>query len=108
MNHRQLFSFVLLAFALTSQAASHKRHNSPPPTRIACVGNSVTYGYGLADREHDAYPVRLQSMLDAKYGAGKFYVGNFGHSGATLLSKGHRPYMNLNSGKLSISSPTGL
>ncbi len=93
MNHRLLFTFVLLAFALTSQAASHKRHDSPPPTRIACVGNSVTYGYGLADREHDAYPVRLQSMLDAKYGAGKFYVGNFGHSGATLLSKGHRPYI---------------
>ena len=54
------------------------------------MGNSVTYGYGLQDREHDSYPVRLQQML------GKGYeVGNFGHSGATLLYKGHRPYIGL-------------
>ena len=61
--------------------------------RVACVGNSVTYGYGLRDRDHDAYPVRLQEMLDSKYGAGQFEVGNFGRSGATLLYKGHRPYI---------------
>ena len=61
--------------------------------RVACVGNSVTYGYGLRDRDHDAYPVRLQQMLDSKYGAGQFEVGNFGRSGATLLYKGHRPYV---------------
>jgi len=58
--------------------------------KVACVGNSVTYGYGLQDREHDAYPVRLQAMLGEGY-----EVGNFGHSGATLLYKGHRPYINL-------------
>ena len=57
---------------------------------MACVGNSVTYGYGLQDREHDSYPVRLQQML----GEG-FEVQNFGHSGATLLYKGHRPYIGL-------------
>ena len=61
--------------------------------KVACVGNSVTYGYGLKDRDHDAYPVRLQEMLDSKYGSGRFEVGNFGRSGATLLYKGHRPYI---------------
>lgn len=55
--------------------------------KVACVGNSVTYGYALADREHDAYPVRLQQMLGDDY-----EVGNFGKSGATLLRHGHRPY----------------
>lgn len=55
--------------------------------KVACVGNSVTYGYGLQDREHDAYPVRLQQMLGDQY-----EVGNFGKSGATLLRHGHRPY----------------
>ena len=58
--------------------------------RIACVGNSVTYGYGLQDRERTCYPVRLQEML-----GGGYEVGNFGHSGATLLYKGHRPYITL-------------
>ncbi|MBQ7180611.1 MAG: sialate O-acetylesterase [Bacteroidaceae bacterium] len=60
------------------------------PVRVACVGNSVTFGYGLQDREREAYPVRLQEMLGDAY-----EVANFGHSGATLLYKGHRPYISL-------------
>ncbi len=55
--------------------------------KVACIGNSVTYGYLLEDREHKAYPAQLQQLLGAKY-----EVGNFGLSGATLLRKGHRPY----------------
>ena len=56
--------------------------------KVACVGNSVTYGYGLDRPEVNAYPAQLQRLL----GDG-FEVGNFGKSGATLLNKGHRPYM---------------
>lgn len=58
------------------------------PIRVACVGNSVTYGYGLADREVDSYPAQLQRLLGER-----FQVENFGHSGATLLRRGYRPYM---------------
>lgn len=56
--------------------------------KVACVGNSITYGYTLPDRETNAYPAKLQKMLGDDY-----VVGNFGKSGATLLNKGHRPYM---------------
>ena len=56
--------------------------------KVACVGNSITYGYGIENREQNSYPSVLQRLL------GKGYkVENFGHSGATLLSKGHRPYI---------------
>lgn len=55
--------------------------------KVACVGNSITYGSGVADREVNAYPVKLQGMLGDKY-----EVGNFGKPGATLLNHGHRPY----------------
>lgn len=58
------------------------------PVKVACVGNSITYGSGIADREKDSYPVKLQQMLGDKY-----LVDNFGKPGATLLNKGHRPYM---------------
>ena len=58
--------------------------------KVACVGNSVTYGAGLADRDHESYPVRLQEMLGEDYD-----VRNFGHSGATLLTHGHNPYVKL-------------
>jgi len=56
-------------------------------TRIACIGNSVTYGVGVAGRDTSAYPAVLQGMLGDKY-----MVGNFGRSGASLLKKGFRPY----------------
>lgn len=56
--------------------------------RVACVGNSVTYGYRIENRERDSYPAQLQRLLGDGY-----EVGNFGHSGATLLTAGHRPYV---------------
>ena len=58
------------------------------PVKVACAGNSITYGYTLQNRETESYPAQLQQMLGEKY-----MVGNFGKSGATLLNKGHRPYM---------------
>lgn len=57
------------------------------PVKVACVGNSVTFGYGLENPEKESYPVQLQQLLGENYS-----VKNFGKSGATLLRKGHRPY----------------
>lgn len=56
--------------------------------RVACVGNSITEGYGLKDRQQDSYPAVLQRLL----GDG-FEVLNFGCSGRTLMNRGDRPYM---------------
>jgi len=58
--------------------------------RVACIGNSITYGYGIRNKQENSYPAQLQRMLGPM-----FDVRNFGHNGATLLSKGHRPYRNL-------------
>lgn len=58
------------------------------PIKVACIGNSVTAGYLLQDPEWESYPSVLQRMLGPDY-----EVGNFGHSGSTLLFKGHRPYV---------------
>lgn len=57
-------------------------------TRVACVGDSITYGAGIADRDRDSYPAQLASMLGDKW-----VVKNFGHSGATLLKNGDLPYV---------------
>ena len=59
----------------------------PGPTRVACVGDSITFGSGLAGRESNSYPAVLQQML-----GDRFDVRNFGVSGATLLKKGDKPY----------------
>ena len=58
------------------------------PIKVACIGNSITYGTGIANRAHDSYPSQLQRMLGDDY-----QVGNFGRPGATLLNHGHRPYV---------------
>ncbi|GGW26592.1 GDSL-type esterase/lipase family protein [Arenibacter certesii] len=55
--------------------------------KVACVGNSVTYGTRVAERERNAYPVQLQKLLGDNY-----EVANFGYPGATALKKGHKPY----------------
>ena len=55
--------------------------------KVACIGNSVTYGFGHDNPAVTSYPSQLAKMLGDDY-----EVGNFGKSGATLLRKGHRPY----------------
>ncbi|HLT51837.1 MAG TPA: GDSL-type esterase/lipase family protein, partial [Arenibacter sp.] len=55
--------------------------------KVACVGNSVTYGTGVGERELNSYPSQLQKLLGDGY-----EVANFGYPGATALKQGHKPY----------------
>jgi len=55
--------------------------------KVACIGDSVTAGYLLANPQSESYPSQLQGLMGNKY-----EVRNFGHSGATLLRKGSNPY----------------
>ena len=50
--------------------------NGKPLIKIACIGDSITYGYRLDHPERDAFPAQLQAML----GDG-FEVRNFGVPG---------------------------
>ncbi|HUZ08447.1 MAG TPA: GDSL-type esterase/lipase family protein [Candidatus Paceibacterota bacterium] len=56
--------------------------------RVACVGDSITYGYGLRDRQANAYPVRLGRWLGTNDD-----VRNFGVNATTLLHHGDLPYI---------------
>ncbi|MCR5840264.1 MAG: hypothetical protein K6G94_11590, partial [Kiritimatiellae bacterium] len=49
-------------------------------TKVACIGDSITYGFGLADRANESYPAQLQKMLE-EFDPGKYEVRNFGNSG---------------------------
>jgi lysophospholipase L1-like esterase len=55
------------------------------PVRVACVGDSITFGSGL----HQTYPARLGQWLGTNYD-----VRNFGVSATTLLHCGDYPYTN--------------
>lgn len=54
------------------------------PVRVACVGDSITFGWGL----HQTYPARLGQWLGTNYD-----VRNFGVSATTLLHRGDFPYI---------------
>jgi acyl-CoA thioesterase I len=69
-------SFILLIFTSCSNN-----------TKVACVGDSITEGYGLTWQSKTAYPVVLDSLLGNNYS-----VLNLGRSATTLRKKGDFPY----------------
>jgi lysophospholipase L1-like esterase len=68
----------LAAVLLTSHLAA------ADVVRVACVGDSITFGYGL----HRTYPAELGRWLGTNYD-----VRNFGVSATTLLHRGDYPYI---------------
>ena len=57
--------------------------------RVACIGNSITDGYGIGMAPVNGYPAVLQKKLGEGY-----LVKNFGVSARTMMNKGDLPYMN--------------
>lgn len=81
LNWKRNFALVILSIVINLNVLANT------PIKVACIGNSVTYGAGLSNRQLDAYPAQLQKLLGSDY-----QVENFGRNGATLLKKGHNPY----------------
>ncbi len=50
---------------------------------VACVGDSLTYGFDLSDRASNCYPAQLARMLQPF--DDEWETQNFGANGATLL-----------------------
>ena len=55
--------------------------------KVACVGNSITYGAFIKKREQNAYPQQLQEILGYDW-----KIRNFGCNSATMLKSGDVPY----------------
>lgn len=81
MSMKRVFS-VLILFLTGIGVCARK------PVKVACIGNSITYGIGVKAPETDSYPAQLQRLLGPGY-----EVGRFGKPGATLLRKAYRPLM---------------
>lgn len=56
--------------------------------KIACIGNSITYGYGLSNQSSQSYPGRLQAL----FGTAGYTVQNGGVNSTTMTKKGDVPY----------------
>jgi acyl-CoA thioesterase-1 len=72
---------IVLAFLLFSGIS-----NTVAQIKVACIGNSITAGHGLAKTE--TYPSQLAGILGDGWN-----VQNFGLSSTTLLRNGNFPYV---------------
>ena len=63
---------LVVSFVLSALAAEK--------TKVACIGDSITFGYGLQNRNEDSYPAQLQKLLEEKF-PGQYEVRNFGNTG---------------------------
>ncbi|NOU35252.1 MAG: hypothetical protein HOO88_00525 [Kiritimatiellaceae bacterium] len=83
---------LLILFAALALFFYYRILKTPPAAsasaiRVACVGDSITYGARISNREAKCYPAQLGVMLGTNYS-----VRNFGVNGATLLKHGDIPY----------------
>lgn len=74
MKHKLFVTVLFTLLAIYAEAAS--------PIKVACVGNSITAGVGVKNRDKDSYPMMLGQMLGKEY-----EVRNFGVSGRTMIQK---------------------
>lgn len=86
-RNMKLFLIWNICIAIVFTNGVKSKEIAVKPLKIACVGNSITYGAGIANREKNAYPQQLQALL-----GGEYVVKNFGVNGVTLLKKGDYPY----------------
>lgn len=58
--------------------------------KVACVGDSTTYGHGITGWPKNNYPALLQGLLGENY-----HVNNYGVSSHAVQDNSDRPYVNL-------------
>ena len=75
---------------------AHKRV-SEGQIKVACIGDSITYGHGISGWARNNYPATLQKLLGKEYN-----VRNYGYKGATVLDSGKKPYTESKQYKLSL------
>ncbi|HUA64778.1 MAG TPA: GDSL-type esterase/lipase family protein [Alphaproteobacteria bacterium] len=89
LSRRAALLRLFLSLVVIAMAACVSRADITQPIRVACVGDSITYGAGLKNRDAESYPYWLGRWMGPGYD-----VHNFGRSGATLLRAGDLPYVN--------------
>ena len=78
-------------YYLYNHGMSGKALEVDPPAegqiKVACVGDSITYGHGIKDWTKNNYPVLLQNKLGESY-----HVQSFGVSGRCVQDNSDQPY----------------
>ena len=93
MKKKMRIAAFAVSFAAAAGTVCWYLHNhflakaDPAPIRVACVGDSITFGHGTEPRSEHNYPYLLQQHL-----GNKWQVKNFGVSGSIVHNIGDLPY----------------
>lgn len=79
---KKAFTSIILTFLIGFSACECNQ-----PTKVACVGDSITEGFGISPQSVYSYPVVLDSLLGNDY-----TVMNLGRSATTMRYHGDFPY----------------
>lgn len=69
---------------------SHTTEPAQGQIKVACIGDSVTYGHGTTGWPNNNYPSVLQALLGEEY-----HVNNYGVSSFAVQDTSDRPYATL-------------
>lgn len=67
--------------------------HSAQAVKVACIGDSITEGANIPNRQNNSYPGQLASLLRQIDDTRQWETQNYGVGGATLLQKGDKPYV---------------
>ncbi len=94
-NMNRIVINICIAVAAVAAVAFSSLTVSADPIKVACIGDSITFGASVKDREKNAYPAQLQDLLGTTY-----EVSNFGTSGIQM-----RNYLNRWKDKITTLQP---
>ena len=77
--------FVLYFNGLSGMHSNGKAKQNQ--VKVACVGDSITYGHGVSNWAKNNYPAVLSNLLGKTY-----HVSNFGVSGSCAQATADQPY----------------
>lgn len=69
---------------------AHTTEPAAGQIKVACVGDSITYGHGTTGWPKNTYPAKLQELLGQDW-----HVNNYGVSSYAVQSTADRPYATL-------------
>lgn len=83
-----IFAMIYYGMYFFGLSGMHSKiNNNEDKIKVACIGDSTTYGHGIKNWKNNSYPSLLQKELGDDY-----YVVNFGLNGACVQSYAQQPY----------------
>lgn len=76
----QNWRWIIISVVLWSSVLASAEEGKLELIKVACVGDSIIFGFGIKDKKSQSYPAQLAFALGDRWS-----VGNFGRNDRTVL-----------------------